>query len=95
MSTKFILIKFNIESVIMILKELRDEVFTAIKDRPSYIREGQAVFNYIDEVYGVAREVQFVMGVDCFYDDSRIEQFLYEACESINSHLRENNRWKR
>lgn len=46
---------------------------------PSGWRKGQAVFNAVDTLYGVARMVQFVDGVDCFYDDSRIPDFLYRA----------------
>lgn len=46
---------------------------------PSDWRKGQAVFNAVDTLYGVARMVQFVDGVDCFYDDSRIPDFLYRA----------------
>lgn len=46
---------------------------------PSGWRKGQAVFNAVDDLYGVARTVQFVDGVDCFYDDSRIPDFLYRA----------------
>lgn len=49
--------------------------------RPSYTRRGQAVFNATEEIYGVAREVQFVDGVDCFYDDSQIEEFLAHSYE--------------
>lgn len=58
---------------------LKDMVMLASKSRPSYIRLGQFVFNYIDETYGVARHVQFVDKVDCFYDDSKIDAFL-ECC---------------
>lgn len=47
--------------------------------RPSFIRRGQAVFNATEEIYGVAREVQFNDRIDCFYDDSQIEAFLDAA----------------
>ncbi|MBP5722873.1 MAG: hypothetical protein J6X18_04790 [Bacteroidales bacterium] len=49
--------------------------------RPSFIRRGQQVFNSVENHYGseVARSVQFVDGVDCFYDDSQIEEFLEHA----------------
>lgn len=41
-------------------------------------RYGQSVFNYVEHVFGsnVAREVPFRYGVDCFYDDSRVDEFL-------------------
>ena len=51
-------------------------VWRAAMESPEYIRNGQAIFNYIDEQYGVARTVQFDFGVDCFYDDSKISKFI-------------------
>ena len=57
-----------------------------IEDSP-YIRYGQAIFNYVDEKYGVARISQFDYGIDCFYDDTRVEQFLdksYELIKAVN-----------
>ena len=58
------------------LDEFRAEVLTAMLNKPKEWRDGQFVFNYIDEVYGVARSVQFVEGVDCFYDDKKIDEFI-------------------
>ena len=58
------------------LDEFRAEVLTAMLKKPKEWRDGQFVFNYIDEVYGVARSVQFVEGVDCFYDDKKIDDFI-------------------
>lgn len=69
--------------------ELRGEVLKLAKERPSFIRKGQFVFNYIDEKYGVAREVQFVDGVDCFHDDSQIDNFLVRSLEKINRNQHE------
>lgn len=43
---------------------------------PSTWRKGQSVFNAVDELYGIARTVQFVDHVDCFYNDSKIDEFL-------------------
>ena len=43
---------------------------------PKSWRLGQAVFNYIDERYGVARTVQFGHNIDCFYDDTLIDDFI-------------------
>ena len=60
-------------------KDFRREVMAAMKNKPEQWRDGQFVFNYIDEIYGVARHVQFVEGVDCFYDDTQIEPFI-KAC---------------
>ena len=43
---------------------------------PPNWREGQFVFNRVDELYGVARAIQFIDKVDCFYDDSKIDEFI-------------------
>lgn len=44
------------------------------------LRRGQATFNAVESDYGkIARFVQFVKGVDCFYDNKQIDAFL-EAC---------------
>ena len=47
-------------------------------------RFGQAVFNYIDTQYGVARVVQFDRHIDCFYDDSKVTAFI-SACYDVLS----------
>jgi hypothetical protein len=57
----------------------RNEVLGWVHDcslKPKKWRSGQAVFNYIDNVYGVARQVQFEDKIDCFYDDSKIDDFI-------------------
>ena len=48
----------------------------AYKAKPSNWRNGQTIFNYVEDVYGVARKVQFEDGIDCFYTDNTIEEFL-------------------
>lgn len=46
------------------------EIWLAVDNCPKAWRKGQKVFNVIEELYGnVARDVQFIDGVDCFYDD--------------------------
>ena len=60
----------------MDLNEFRADVLTSMKDKPKEWRDGQFVFNYINEVYGVARYVQFIEGIDCFYNDEKIDQFI-------------------
>ncbi len=57
-------------------KKFREGIFSAMKNKPSYYRDGQFVFNYIDENYGVARTVQFKDKIDCFYNDKNIEDFI-------------------
>lgn len=66
------------------IEELTQEVATAANTRPSYMRFGQFVFNYIEEHYGVARQVQFIDGVDCFYCDDRVMEFLDKSLIRIN-----------
>jgi len=51
-------------------------LFYADNKRPISWRRGQAVFNYINSKYGVAKQVQFLDGVDCYYDDNVIDQFI-------------------
>lgn len=69
----------------MKLEDFRAEVLTAMKDKPKEWRYGQFVFNYIDSMYGVARHVQFNEGVDCFYVDSKIDEFIYKCYEVLNN----------
>lgn len=66
------------------LEELKNEVMTEAQNRPPYIRLGQFVFNYIDTVYGVARQVQFDDKVDCYHLDKNIDEFLECSLKRIN-----------
>ena len=65
------------------LEELRKEIYS--HEKPKDWREGQFVFNMVDKLYGVARIVQFNHGVDCFYNDDKIEEFLIRSVEVINN----------
>ena len=64
----------------------KEELLKEIFDYPrlDYIRKGQHVFNYIDRKYNVARDVQFLDKIDCFYDDSKIDMFIECAIKRIN-----------
>ena len=64
-------------------KHLRTEVMAAMENKPKQWRNGQFVFNYIDEKYGVARIAQFERNVDCFYDDNKIEEFIKTCAEIL------------
>ena len=68
----------------MTFEEFQSEVLQAISHCPAQYRKGQAVFNYIDENYGVARYVQFVGGIDCFYNDDQIIPFIRASWEALN-----------
>ena len=70
-----------------LFKDHVKHIAKSIIDKSPHIRYGQAVFNYVDEKYGVARIAQFDYGIDCFYDDTKVEQFLdkcYELIKTIN-----------
>lgn len=65
--------------------DLKTEVMAAMEvTKPKQWRKGQFVFNYIDEVYGIARHVQFVDHVDCFYNDDQIDSFLRCVVDRYN-----------
>ena len=67
----------------MTCEEFRDNVLENANKRPTYMRLGQAVFNYIDENFDVARVVQFIDKVDCFYRDDMIEEFILSCYRRI------------
>ena len=53
--------------------------------KPKNWREGQFVFNVIEDEFGaVAREVQHLDRVDCFYDDKQIDNFIQKVCNRLN-----------
>lgn len=67
-------------------ERFRDNILTLVETKPKQWRRGQAVFNFIDKLYGeVARKVQFEDGVDCFYDDDDIEAFIYSAYNRVKA----------
>ena len=70
----------------MTAEELKQEIYNWMPEKPKNWREGQAVFNYVDEVYGVARFVQFEDRIDCFYDDSQIDAFIIKSAERITNY---------
>ena len=53
-------------------------------EKPSNWREGQFVFNTIDSLYGIARTVQFKDEIDCFYNDSEIDNFINACYNRLN-----------
>ena len=69
----------------MTFNELKEEVALALENKPKEWRIGQFVFNYIEYKYGeVARKVQFVDGVDCFFRDDKVDEFLEACVKRIN-----------
>lgn len=70
----------------MTIDELKKEIFSI--PQPPQWRQGQFVFNYIDQIYGVARDVQFKDNVDCFYNDDKIDAFLECVIKRLNDDTR-------
>ena len=66
----------------MTLEEFKNSIYSI--EKPSNWRDGQFVFNTIDKLYKVARKVQFESNIDCFYDDSKINQFIVACFNEIN-----------
>lgn len=67
------------------LEDFRTDVLTAMANKPKEWRDGQFVFNYINEKYRVARYVQFIDGVDCFHNDEKIDAFIVRCYETMMS----------
>ena len=63
----------------MTREEFDNTVWEEVKKCPESWRTGQAVFNVIDSIFGVARTVQFQDHVDCFYNDDAIQEFMDKA----------------
>lgn len=61
------------------MENFKKTILEGLKNKPKEWRDGQYVFNYIDEYFGVARIVQYIDGIDCFYNDNKIDKFI-EAC---------------
>lgn len=59
---------------------------------PEDWRMGQKIFNAVDELYGVARYVQFNEGIDCFYNDDAIPAFIETTWEVINGEANDDKR---
>jgi hypothetical protein len=66
------------------VESLKEEIYA--NPKPEQWREGQFVFNMIDHLYGIARHIQFVEKVDCFYNDSKIDDFLEKSAKIINEY---------
>ena len=68
----------------MSFEEFKAEILSLAGSRPKGWRFGQFVFNCVEQNYpGVGRCVQSDDGVDCFYDDSQVDEFLRLAYEVI------------
>ena len=61
------------------MEKFKETILEGLKNKPKEWRDGQYVFNYINEHYDVARIVQYIDDIDCFYNDNEIDKFI-EAC---------------
>ena len=76
----------------MKLEEFKREVMAAMKNKPDQWRDGQFVFNYIEENYcGLGRYVQFIEGVDCYYDDKKIDEFISICHKNLGKDINDIN----
>lgn len=67
----------------MTVKEIKELIYGV--QIPTHWRHGQFVFNRVEELFGgVAREVQFMDRIDCFYDDTKIDRFLDAVLLRLN-----------
>lgn len=67
----------------MTIKEIKELIYGV--PIPTYWRHGQFVFNRVETLFGeVAREVQFIDHIDCFYDDTKIDRFLDAVIKRLN-----------
>lgn len=59
--------------------KFKEYILKKVESAPKEWRYGQAVFNIVDEEFGVARDVQMFDGVDCFYNDKFVDEFLVKS----------------
>ncbi len=70
----------------MTFEEFNEKIKRDIKTLPDAWRYGQKVFNYIDANFlHIARDVQMIDGVDCFYDDSIVDEFIIRSYERLKN----------
>lgn len=67
--------------------EFISQIYKKAGAYPKDYRIGQSIFNATNELFGVARDVQFLDEVDCFYDDTKISQFLDCAWERYKTKI--------
>ena len=69
-------------------KEFFAKIDEEIKKMPPNWRKGQKVFNAVDTIFGVAREVQFKHRIDCFHNNENIEAFKEKAYDIYKNILK-------
>ena len=66
----------------MTYEEFVAEIMTAAAECPKELRLGQSVYNITEDRYHVGHKAMD-LGMDCFYDDSRIDEFLQKAWDFV------------
>ena len=65
-------------------EEFITNIWKNVDNCPQEWRLGQKVFNVCEYLYGrVARDAQIIDGVDCFYDDRKVEDFINAVWERL------------
>lgn len=62
----------------MTFGDFKNEIARVIENIPKSWRKGQAVFNYIESKYGVARAVQFEDGIEMIKQMSSYKKHMKE-----------------
>lgn len=76
----------------MTFEEFRNDILESIKAYPKDWRFGQKVFNYVDaKYYGIARNVQLIHNIDCFYNNDLVEAFIKCAYSEYELNIKEND----
>lgn len=69
-------------------EDFKNDILIALESKPKDWRDGQFVFNYIEESFpGLSRAVQFGKKIDCFYRDDKIDEFIKEAYNIYQEHV--------
>ena len=78
----------EIKSLRKEFEDFKNDILIALESKPKDWRDGQFVFNYIEESFpGLSRAVQFGKKIDCFYKDDKIDEFIKEAYNIYQEHV--------
>ena len=68
----------------MTFKQLKKEITSNPDFKKIKSNKGQFVFNYIEQNYKVGKIILSEEKIDCYYDESLIDDFILKATEWIN-----------
>ena len=70
----------------------KKEIYNALKYKPDFWPNGRFVFNYIEENYGgVGSYVELIEGVNCYYDDEKIDEFISLCYKNLGKDIKDIN----